>query len=419
MFDEYPDRCNCFNGNHAPSVFYAHGQRCREAISSLSSEKMDQTDREAWVDYFVSEYEIDMLDIHPEAMELEIKEKTIQVYNQWSRMIPYENEYIDQPGVRATCRVPFYGDPSLFELTPSTHTFSSFVADRVVKPGRDGVGYLVLSFELTQDDAEPNVIREHFENEIAAFIQEAERVNSDARVFNQSLPALVEEAVDNRTRQLDKLASIRQGLNIPLNRVKGAPLAKPIPLKKKKLTFSEPKPSRETSPTYSIADADFCQITEIIDNLCSVMEAAPGSYCTFEEEQLRDHLLSVLNTHYENATGETFRNHGKTDIFIPFENHAAYIAECKCWHGKKKFGDAIDQLFSYTTWRDTKVSIIVFNKSVKNFDTVLAAIEAELDERASCVEREKHTCWKCSIQGDDERLMRVNVQAFNLFYQPS
>ena len=86
---------------------------------------------------------------------------------------------------------------------------------------------------------------------------------------------------------------------------------------------------------------------------------------------------------------------------------------------KEKFGAAIDQLFSYTTWRDTKVSIIVFNKSVINFDTVLAAIEAELDERASFVEREKHTCWKCSIQGDDELLMYVNVQAFDLFYRPS
>lgn len=417
MLGEYNNGRNCFSGNHASEVFRAHGQRCKETIASLSSEKMDQTDRAAWVDYFVSQYEIDTLEIHSEAMQLEIEEKTVQIYNHWSRMIPYESEYVNRPGIRATCRVPYYGDPLLFELTPSTHTLSSFMADRIEKPNRDGIGYLVLSYELTQEEAGPDAIRDHFKNEIAAFCKEAERVNSDARAFNQSLRFLVEEAVDNRAKQLDKLASIRQGLNIPLNRVEGAPMAKPIPLKRKRLTFSEPVPSSTDSPAYSIADADFRQITAIIDNLCSVMEAAPGSYRSFEEEQLRDHLLSVLNTHYENATGETFRNHGKTDIFIPFQNHAAYIAECKCWHGKKKFGDAIDQLFSYTTWRDTKVSVIVFNKGVKKFDTVLSAIEEELDKRASNVVREKHSCWKCLIQGDDERLMHVTVQVFNLFYE--
>ena len=123
----------------------------------------------------------------------------------------------------------------------------------------------------------------------------------------------------------------------------------------------------------------------------------------------------MLGTHYDNVTGETFRNRGKTDIHIPFGDHVAYIAECKIWHGPKAFLAAIEQLFSYTTWRDTKVSVIVFNKENKSFENVLQGIKAALDEHAALVRDIRRGQWNCEIQNnDDERVMHVTVQAFNL-----
>ncbi|MFR3882620.1 MAG: hypothetical protein ACLTX6_10210 [Lachnospiraceae bacterium] len=80
----------------------------------------------------------------------------------------------------------------------------------------------------------------------------------------------------------------------------------------------------------------------------------------------RDHLLATLNTHYELATGETFRKIGKTDIHIEFENKAAFIGECKIWHGERLFQGAIQQVINYSTWRDMKVSVIIFNKKINH-----------------------------------------------------
>jgi hypothetical protein len=40
-----------------------------------------------------------------------------------------------------------------------------------------------------------------------------------------------------------------------------------------------------------------------------------------------------------------------------------FIAECKFWSGTKSFVDALDQLFGYLTWRDTKSALIVFNRN--------------------------------------------------------
>ena len=404
----------CFAGNLTVDVFRAYHARMRQEIASLSAEKMDKTDRDAWVDYFVSQYEIDCLTIYPENMQLELDEKTLQEYNHWSRMDPYEPKYYDVAGFKATCIVPYTGDPELFKVTPMTHSLRPFEIERLDRPNKDGVGYFVLVHELAQREATADGIREHFQQEIGSFVAAAEHIRTDAKQFNDSLRQQVEQAVDKRIAELDKFAFIRQELNLPLRRVKDVPMAKPLTLPRKRLAFSMPRPS-EQSPSYCIADVDYEHITEIIDGCCSIMEQAPGSYEGFGEEQLRDHILSVLNTHYENTTGETFRKKGKTDINVPFEEHAAYVAECKIWHGKKAFLAAIDQLFSYTTWRDTKVSVIVFNKSAKNFETVLDSIQGALDEVSVQEGRPKHAQWYCKIQNkDDERIMHVTVQVFDL-----
>ena len=35
------------------------------------------------------------------------------------------------------------------------------------------------------------------------------------------------------------------------------------------------------------------------------------------------------------------------------------------------FIDAVQQLMSYSTWKDTKVSLMIFNKENKNFKAIL------------------------------------------------
>lgn len=132
------------------------------------------------------------------------------------------------------------------------------------KTDRDAwVDYFVLVYELTQREATADGIREHFQQEIGAFVATAEHIRTDAKQFNDSLRQQVEQAVDKRIAELDKFASIRQGLNLPLRRVKDVPMAKPLTLPRKRLVFNMPRPS-EQSPSYCIADVDYELITEII-----------------------------------------------------------------------------------------------------------------------------------------------------------
>lgn len=289
-------------------------------------------------------------------------------------------------------------------------------AERVSNAGEDGIGYITFALEMPLATATPETIQEDFSRMVKDFIRQIEYCNNDASQYNASLRQIVETALDKRTEELDKFASLKRGLNLPLNRVKDAPLAMPVHLAKKTLEISRPKKVSAAEQSFSIEDSVHTHITQVIDSIGAMMERVPGSFCAMGEEQLRDVLLTILNSHYEDlATGETFRKHGKTDIHIPIENHAAYIAECKIWQGQKAFKKALSQLFSYTTWRDTKVSVIIFNKTIKNYEAVLDAVDKALEEESISCDRRKHAQWYCKIQNEsDERIMHVIVQLFDL-----
>jgi len=90
----------------------------------------------------------------------------------------------------------------------------------------------------------------------------------------------------------------------------------------------------------------------------------PSTYSNKGEEDLRDHILLVLEPRFQgSATGETFNKTGKTDILLRFEGKNVFIAECKFWNGIKLFFETISQLLAYLTWRDSKAAVIIFVKT--------------------------------------------------------
>ena len=87
----------------------------------------------------------------------------------------------------------------------------------------------------------------------------------------------------------------------------------------------------DTSNYYSITDRDYLEIISTIKHTASTYERTPGSYKALHEEDLRNTLLATLNATYKgDATGETFRNAGKTDICIERENIPSSVQKRSC-----------------------------------------------------------------------------------------
>ena len=131
---------------------------------------------------------------------------------------------------------------------------------------------------------------------------------------------------------------------------------------KREIKVLRDKPARSPEP-YLEPDS-LRQIIGLMDQAGRGFETAPSSYGLLGEEQLRDIIINSLNTVFEAtaATGETFSKRGKTDIFLAAPGGAILIAECKFWGGAKQYGETIDQLFGYLTWRHTVAILITFSR---------------------------------------------------------
>ena len=180
--------------------------------------------------------------------------------------------------------------------------------------------------------------------------------------------------------------------------------------------------SQAVKTEYGIDDATYEHILKVIRHEIATFETTPVTYQNLGEEDLRNILIAHLNGHYEgDATGETFRHQGKTDIRIEADNRAAFVGECKVWTGGAGLSSAIDQLIGYLTWRDCKASLIVFNKKVKDFSSILEKCPEQLRTHKSFKREEKENVsaneWRVCLRSpvDQGREITVHVFLANLF----
>lgn len=406
-----------FNDGFLTDVTSSQLQKLKDDIDNLSLDEMENTSKEAWINYFVSQYTLESLKLYPETMEItDLEDIKIEKVTWISRCSFDPPETAEVQGVNVASKVGFSGNPDLLRFIPQIHQLQGFTVDSIEKPNDENIGYLHFSLEQELAHVDETTVMDHFRNKVTQLEKEIQSSASITDKYNDSLKGVVQHALDKKLSEAGQFAKLRKSLGVPLEQKEGAPKPKTIQLPKKKMKFNKPQKAEVNEPEYTISDSDYFHITEVIGDLCASWETAPSVYNLHNEEELRQMILGVLNSHYDNTTGETFRNKGKTDIYIPYENKAAYIAECKVWKGQAQLRKAISQLFSYTTWRDTKVSLVIFNKNIANYDEVLTKIDRFLVENAFDIKREKHELWICKILNDDtEQIMTVTVQVFNLY----
>lgn len=394
----------------------------KSAIEDFSDEKIMNCDLEEWADYYSEAYRIQPIVLYKDNITKSLDEQKVQVYNHWSQMDPYESKYFMVDGYHIDFMIPFDGDSMLWRLRPSTFITQRFEVETIEEPTKDNPGILTLRLIYTASDLKnkgdnvSSFIESQFNRSFSNYEQMISNVNSAIESFNASIRKNAMELLMARKNKASDFSVISKALQIPMKLSKEAPNVRPIELKRvERKMINKPK-DRLREPEYFISDADYENIQNIIHSQCSVMEMAPEGFSQLEEEKLRDVLVSTLETHYENSvTGETFRKNGKTDIQVRFENKAAFIAECKIWHGIKKFEDAIRQLFGYTTWKDTKVALIVFNKGNRNFNSILNSVDEWAKANCKSNARKNANMWNCVVYRDDTQTdIKLTVAVYDL-----
>lgn len=374
------------------SNYYAE---IKEEIKRIDNINIDDENILSLVNDFVSKYSIKPLSIQEEKIEKNVQSEKVKNDILTQCLSVFEIKEREEEGVCFTYKIPFVGDFNLFLIKPRKSIVRNFYTNIIEfnEEKKDGFFIIKQKFRLCELNEKENMrefIKDQFENEFHDYKIMIKYVNEEVLNFNNSLGQHILNLLKELKRKNESLKKITDILGIAVSNESNSCTYHLI--EHENIINSE-KIKKNISSS-CISENDYKKINGMIYSFGTKMENDAKSYCKLKEEALRDVILLGLNSYYPSATGETFRKNGKTDIHIPF-NESVFIAECKIWHGLKAFISAIEQLLSYTTWRDKKISMIIFNKNNMNFGEILKNIDDFCAKKTKILEKTKSNYWKC------------------------
>lgn len=274
---------------------------------------------------------------------------------------------------------------------------------------------VIIKLELQKASTDPNIkeyVYSEFKKSLKLFQQNLNTVNSEICSTKPRLKKDISKMVEKRINIINAKNSVFEKFAIPVTTKEST--SRPIIINKKIIDL--PNKKQLDSVQYYVESSDIKVINEHIFSFCSSMERCPGAYKINSEEDIRYTILYSLNTRFSNATGETFSHKGKTDIFIGKLDRMAYIAECKIWSDKTKLKNAVSQLMGYTTWKDCSGSLLIFNKTNKDFKKLLNNIESTITEMDEVVNfrQIKDNLFEFQIKKkENQDIMKITTMVFD------
>ncbi len=382
-------------------------------IDSMSNEEIMANDLDILAENIYQQFFIEPVTIFEEDFaKRSIKQGKIQKYVAPIFREYSEREYVEVDGIIAVFYFPYQGDKTFFQCQASTFSLSGYPDITVDK---DMISFRIERSlnEMNNPNAKDRLLKD-LEHSLKSIKEGLSYANKDVSVFNNALKSQALKSLDEKRKKVDAYFSIATMFEVPVEKKEYAETH--IPLKRNIVPVAK---HYESSNYYGISETDYNDILATIKHTGSTYERIPASYKAMHEEDLRNTLLAALNATYKgDATGETFRNAGKTDICIERENRAAFVAECKMWTGQKEVSKAVKQLDSYLTWRDCKTALIYFVRR-KDFMNTLEVVEAALrgiDGMRSVYVVDKNE-FECTFLSSANlgQLIKMRIMLFNLY----
>ncbi len=271
-------------------------------------------------------------------------------------------------------------------------------------------------FIMTNEDISTRV--SNFQTEIKNYIA---RKKAEILAENSKIELNLTRFINERKEKLDsdrtRINELVKLIKIPLVR-KDDQVVKKIQIDRKPFV-NKIKP--KTLDEDYILDRDkVIDIIKLINNQCLQFEKTPRTYEKFDEPNLRDLILANLNSIFEGkATGETFNNHGKTDIYLNIDKGNILVSECKFYGGEKLYHKTLDQLLGYLSWRHNYGIMISFCNQ-KNFSKILEEAKIIIPSHHSydsgfSVHHNSHFITKHSLPTDEYKYVEIHHLYYNLY----
>lgn len=395
-------------------------QRAPKIVDEISREQFEISSDKQISQHVIGQLSVEPIQVLQDQAQMRENETRVDVSREQDRYFSRrDGSPFHIPGTRIDVDLPFTGDGWIFGY--KTNPWSSVFPHADIVREDPGSGVVRISI-IKPHDKDPKIFKSEYDRELELLLQCVQRSTDQVQKHNTSLPSIIEQAIKHRRSRLEKQRSVVDILNIPIAPREGAPSLTPVRIELRKPP-SLPKPTQgEASPEPGIDSVAYEHILSFIRHQGRTFERTPGTYGVHDEEELRNIILAQMNGGFCNADaqGEVFRKKGKTDICIDKDGKAAFVGECKIWKGALEASDAVNQLLGYLTWRDSKASLIVFNKKNKNFSTVLEKLPSVLQSHSLFIRdigTKEDGEWRMHMRcADDEgRAITLHVFAFNIY----
>jgi len=307
--------------------------------------------------------------------------------------------------------IPYTGNIDLLQLLPNLMTHTKI----------DERQRCVL-IEIINFYNNPERIKSEYNQEVEYLNGNYQNIRNNCSAFNNRLESFIKDSIENRKQQILKKNSLLSSLGVPIRKREdiAETFSIPNPRLKEKIIVKPIVHDNNFKPEPALDDSNFLKILKIINDVGKNFERLPSTYKGKREEDIRDHILLVLDPNFElgSAGGETFNKTGKTDILLRYDSSVVFVGECKYWKGEKMFLKTIDQLLGYLTWRNSKVAVINFVQN-NEFSDVLEKVKTSIKTHTNYLKELKANdeTWfnyKFHLNGDRNREIDLAVISFHL-----
>lgn len=383
----------------------------RKEIEAMNGDRLLNTSVDDLARYFTGKYQIEVPRLLTEEIVADQREVQIDVSRDPMRMIHDRSHPFHITGAEVEVKIPFEGEAAAFQIQPNLYTLN---------PPRAEIRGNALLIRVSGLDLKPENVKQEIDRTIASIESYLNNLRGNVTTLNDQLFAEAKSAIEHRRQKLLANRNLLGALGFKMKEREGAARTYTAPEVRRRISpVLPPASSSPYKPEPILSQNDYEHILSVLENMAHVMERSPSAFQTMDEESLRTHFLVQLNGHYEGqATGETFNYQGKTDILIRSEDKNIFIAECKYWSGPKNLAGTIDQLLGYSSWRDTKTAVILFNRN-KDFSKVLEAIPGAARGHPNYkrdMPGSTQTCFRFSFahRDDANRELLLSILAFDV-----
>ena len=377
-------------------------------VNALDDDYILNIAEDEYINYLIDEYSLYTPEVHFEDAHIETRK--VLVDRQYLPHYWGVNDAYEATMVRYI--IPVSGDSDLLFFHPPIW-FSS-------GSGRFHVERSCIYIDILALNGRAEEVTRDYESEKNSCLQMLEHLDKEIKAYNCALPGIARRVFTLRKEKIKRDNSFVASLGMPTAAQRKSKTYSVPTVSHRYGPPKAPNTSRRAEELTPVMDTQkYYQILDSIHTVGKMYESLPNVTKNMDEETLRDLFLAQIQVSFkaESTTGEAFNKSGKTDIMVKHEDGIIFIAECKFWHGKKVFHDAISQLLSYLTWRDTKTALLVFVRGT-TMTTALNGVNNSISEhpnfyKAQPAKNESWLNFKFKMNQDEERFVSLAVLLFD------